>query len=871
MPPPIEFGRWRRSKPFRLEVDEEVESELAFHLEMRARHYETLGMPSDEARRRARRDFGDIEAIERTCRGLGTARDTTMRRALYFDELCQDVRFAWRQLRAAPLFAIVALLTLAIGIGATTAVFSLVRGVLLEPLPFHDPDRVAVGRVSMPDFEDVRRSAKSFHGLAVFARNLETLSGGDEPEQVLAGQVSHDFFETLGVSARLGRTFSPADRDARVAVLSDGLWRRRFGADPSIVGRTIEISRKPTMVIGVMPSRFEFPDREFQLWLSLGEVMRLAPEQAQNRSLRIFNLVGRLNSGVSIGAAQAEVATIAERLAREYPTTNRGVEIRVVSAYERLVGDSRRPLLLLFSIVGLVLLIVCANLANLLLARASARDRELAVRSALGAGRGRIVRQLLTESALLSLAGAALGVAATYALLGGLVRVVSGFLPRVDAVRVDAPVLAFALGIALLTGLVFGTLPALQGARLSAWREAGRGFAGAQRGMRARSTLIAVEVALAAVVLVSAGLVGRSLSALLHVDPGFVADRLLTLNVVLVAKGDGPKRTEAALGIVRRLAGLPGVASVGGATGLPPQTAQRGTGFEVEGQPIEEDRPSAYFIATLPGYFRALGAAVSHGREFTERDAAGAPLTVVVNASLARRFFGNADPLGKRIRIVNPEQSDAWRTIVGVVPDVRYRGLDDDVDAAIYTPFAQTPFMWTYLFVRTEGDPAALSRPVARAITAFDPQLTPARVVPMSTLVADSVRARRTSTAFLSGFAGVALLLSAIGIGGLVAFSVTQRTREMAVRLALGATHRRVASLVARQALVPVVLGAVAGLAGALFATALLETQLFGVTARDTVTYVAAASMLGAVCLAAAYFPVRRALRISPSDALRPE
>jgi predicted permease len=871
MPPPIEFGRWRRSKPFRLEVDEEVESELGFHLEMRARHYETLGMPSDDARRRAQRDFGDVEAIERTCRGLGTARDTTMRRALYFDELGQDVRFAWRQLRAAPLFAIVALLTLAVGIGATTAVFSLVRGVLFEPLPFRDPDRVVVARISMPDFEDVRRSAKSFQDLAVFARNLETLSGGDEPEQVLAGQVSLNFFDTLGVSARLGRTFSAADGDTRVAVLSDGLWRRRFGADPSIVGRTIEISRKPTLVVGVMPSRFEFPDREFQLWLSVAEVLRLAPEQVQNRSLRIFNLVGRLRPGVTVGAAQAEVATIADRLAREYPATNRGVEIRVASAYERLVGNSRRPLLLLFSIVGLVLLIVCANLANLLLARASARDRELAVRSALGAGRGRIVRQLLTESALLSLAGAALGVAATYALLGGLVRVVSGFLPRVDAVRVDAAVLAFALGVALLTGLIFGTLPALQGARLSAWREAGRGVAGARRGMRVRSTLIAVEVALAAVVLVSAGLVGRSLSALLHVDPGFVADRLLTLNVVLVPKGDGPGRTEAALGIVRRLAELPGVAAVGGATGLPPVTAQRGTGFEVEGRPDEEDRPSAYFIATLPGYFRALGSGVSHGREFTERDAAGAPLTVVVNASLARRYFGSEDPLGKRIRLVNPEQSDAWRTIVGVVPDVRYRGLDDDVDAAIYTPFAQTPFMWTYLFVRTEGDPAVLSRPVARAITAFDPQLTPARIVPMSTLVADSVRARRTSTAFLSGFAGVALLLSAIGIGGLVAFSVTQRTREMAVRLALGATHGRVASLVARQALVPVVLGAVAGLAGALFATALLETLLFGVTARDTVTYMAAASMLGAVCLAAAYFPVRRALRISPSDALRAE
>jgi predicted permease len=868
--PRIEFGRWRRSRPFRPDVNDEVGDEVAFHLDMRTRDYERRGHPPAEARRLAARDFGDADTVRRVCRDLGTARDTTMQRAQYWDEFRQDVRFAWRQLRAAPLFAVVALVTLVVGIGATTASFSLVRGVLFEPLPFTDPDRVVMARSSLPDFEDVQASARSFDRLAVYARNLETLGEGDEPEQLLAAQVSATFFETLGVSARLGRTFSAADGEARVVVLSEGLWRRRFGADPAMVGRTIDISRRPAVVVGVMPARFEFPSREFEMWLPLEESMRRATAQRENRALRIFTLVGRLRSGVTVGEAQAEVATIAARLGSEYPDTNRGVEIRLDPAHERMVGDTRRPLLLLFLIVGLVLLIVCANLANLLLARASVRDRELAVRSALGAGRGRIVRQLLTESALLSLAGGALGVAATYALLGALVRVISGFLPRVDAVRVDAPVLAFAFAVAVLSGLIFGALPALQGSRLSAWREAGRGVAGIRRGARVRGALIAVEVALAAVVLVSAGLVARSLSALMQVEPGFVADRLLTLNVVLAPKGDGPNRADAARAVARRLAELPGVVSVGGATGLPPQTAQRGTGFEVEGMTTDE-RPSAYFVAALPGYFSTIGAVVRRGREFTDGDTAGSPPVVIVNAALAKRLFGSTDPLGKRIRLINPEQSDAWRTIVGVVPDVRYRGLDDDVDAAVYTPFAQTPFLWTYLYVRTAGDPAAMTREVARAIRAFDAELTPARIRPMADLVAESVRARRTSTAFLSGFAVVAVMLAAIGIGGLVAYMVTQRTREIAVRLALGATHRRVAGLVAGQALVPVALGAVAGLVGAFFATRLLETLLFGVTPHDASTFALSTSMLVAVSIAAAYLPVRRALRISPSEALRAE
>jgi putative ABC transport system permease protein len=867
-----EFNRHERSRLFQRVIEDEVDAEVEFHLAMRIRHYEALGFASGEARERALRDFGDLDAVRRACRHAGHERDTALHRARYLDEIRQDIRFTLRQLRVAPLFSAIAILTLALGIGATTSMFSLLRGVLFEPLPFRDPDRVVVGRLSLPDYNDLRRDTNAFERLSVFATNLETLTGTGEPEQVLAGVVSADFFDTLGVKPFIGRSFTATDGPSRLVVLSHSLWQRRFGGDAGIVGRTFELSRAASTVVGVMPPGFEFPTREFELWLPLQHTMSGRSEQAENRALRIFNAVGRLRAGSSLEQAQAQASALSARLARDFPDSNRGVEIRFVSAYERLVGEVRRPLQLLFAAVGLVLVIVCANLANLLLARASTREHELAIRSALGAGRARLGRQLLTEAMVLALAGGALGVALAYGTLGALVRFAGALAPRIHAIRIDGGVLLVALLVSLATGLLFGIVPALQqtGAG-TAWREGGRGLAGPSRGQRLRALLIAGEVTLAAVVLVSAGLLVRSLTALVRVDPGFIADRLLTMNVVLVRKGDGPRRAEAARAIVDALAGVPGVVSVGGATGLPPQTAQRGTRFEIEDAPSADTPPGAYFIATTPDYFRALGAPVHRGRAFTERDTPVAPLVVIVNESLAKRFFGDRDPIGRRVRVVNPEYANDWRTIVGVVPDVRYQGLDDLGEATIYVPFAQTPFLWMYVFVRTQGDPAALTTTVSRTIAERDPDLYASRIQPMSALVHASVEDRRASTLILSGFAVVALLLAAMGIGGLVSYAVTRRTPEMAVRLALGGSPGEVARLVIGEALLPVAGGTLAGLFAAFFVTRAVAALLFEVTPRDGTTFASAGLLLAAVAFAAAYLPARRALRIAPADALRVE
>ncbi len=865
------FDGPRRSSVFRRRLGDEVDDELAFHLEMRARDLEAEGLTAGEARARARAAFGDVDRVRQDCHAEGRRRDRRRHRTLILDELRQDTAFALRQLRAAPGFAAVALLTLALGIGATTAIFSLVRGVLLVPLPYPDADRIVVARVSLPDYHDLARGTDAFTRLSVWASNLETLTGSGEPEQVRAGVVSAEFFETLGVAPMLGRTFTGADGASALVVLSHGFWQRRFGGDRAIVGRTIELARQPVLVIGVMPAAFEYPGRDFELWLPLARAMARTPEQRENRSLRIFRAVGRLAPGVALPRAQAQADAVASRLAKEFPSTNEGIELRLAPLREVLVGDARRPLLVLFGIVALVLVIACVNIANLLVARSLSRERELAIRAALGAGRGRLARQLLTESTLLAAAGGLLGAAAAAATLGGLVRLLSPVVPRVDGIQMDGGVLLFAMGLSTLTGLAFGLAPALQTpSRATALREAGRGVAGQARGRTLRAGLIALEVGLAVVVLVSAGLLLRSLSALLTVDPGFVADRLLTMNVVLAEKSDGEARADAVRRMVEELAGLPGVEAAGGATGLPPATAQRGTRYEIEGVTrTDGPRPSAYFVAGTPGVFAALGARVLQGRAFEPRDRAGAPPVAMINESLARAAFPGGDPVGRRLRLINPEQPDEWRTIVGVVADIRYQGLEDAGEAAIYTPFAQTPFLWTYLFVRTQGEPAAMARAVARRITAADPELIPTRIQPMRALVSDVVEARRANALLLSAFALVALTLAAIGIGGLVSYAVSRRAPEMAVRLALGATPGRVLALVLGQALVPVGAGALAGLAAAMAASRLLESLLFDVTPHDLTTLVATLLLLGLVSTAAAYLPARRALAIQPVDALR--
>ncbi|HUG54715.1 MAG TPA: ABC transporter permease [Vicinamibacteria bacterium] len=792
------------------------------------------------------------------------------------DSFRQDLRYALRQLGRARGFTAVAVATLALGIGANTAMFSLVRGVLLRPLPYPHSERLLTAGVSLPDYEDLRGAATVFDETAAWASNLYQLGGEDGGEQVRGAVVSERFFPMLGGAAR-GRALFPGDARDKVVVLAHGLWSRRFAADPAVVGRAVRLSGESYTVVGVMGPEFQFPSGEFDLWVPLEGVMAAAPAQVQNRSLRIFRALARLAPGVTRAQAQGQVDGIAARLAREHPATNEGIGITFTPIHEALVGGVRTALLVLMGVVALVLLIASANVANLLLARAKSREREIAVRTALGAGRGRLVAQLLTESLLLAAAGSAAGVLLARWLLDVLPVVAGDVVPRMTSVRIDSGVLAFTAAVTVATGLLFGLAPAWQASRTDAahgLREGGRGSAG-RAARRLRAGLTAAEVALALVVLVGAGLLVQSLARLMRVDTGFVADNLLTFHVQMAA---GPasrppaRRAELATQLMERLSRIPGVTAVGGGSGLPPVTAQRGTGFVAEG--VAESSASSrrsYFLAVTPGYFRALGTPVREGRSFGEKDGAGAPEVVVLNRSLARRLYGAESALGRRLRLVNPGEGEGWRTVVGVVDDVRYSGLDDPGEAAIYTPFAQTPFPWTYVMVRTQGPPTAVARAVSEVVASVDPALEAAGIKPMSELVAGAVARPRFNVRLLSLFAALALVLAAVGIYGVLSYSVVQRRREIGIRMALGAQRGDVLRLVAGEGLRLAGVGVLAGLLGAVAATRVMASLLFEVRATDAATYASAAGFLLVVALAASAVPAWRATRVAPVSALRAE
>jgi putative ABC transport system permease protein len=790
------------------------------------------------------------------------------------DTLLQDVRYGARSLLRSRGFTAVAVLTLALGIGANTAIFSLVNGVLLRPLPYPHADRLVIAPVSLPDFDDLRAASRSFEDLAVWGSNRYSLgSEGAPSEPVLGGIVSARFFPLLG-GAALGRVPGPDEQRDKVAVIAHGLWQRRFGGDPDVIGRVIRLYGEPHTVIGVMPPEFQFPAAQFEVWVTFEAAMAAAQAQAANRSLRIFRALGRLKPGVSLAQAQLEADAIARRLESVHPDTNQGFRFALVGAQDRLVGPVRPALLALLGIVALVLLIACANVANLLLVRARAREREIAIRTALGADRWRVVRQLLTESVILAGAGAALGVLlARWAL--DVLPALSPDIPRLSTVRVDLSVLAFTAAVAVLTGILFGLAPAWQAVRTSATeglREGGRGSAGSVAARRLRAALAASEVALALVVLVGAGLLVKSLVRLLTVETGFVADNLLTALVPITGAQRTPQQRAAlAAQVVEKVGQIPGVAAVGGATGLPPVTPQRSTGFVVEGRDPAAEGERAFFIAATPGYFRALRTTLVDGRTFDDRDVEGAPEVVLINQTLARRLFGEEPALGRRLRLLDPEHAHAWRTIVGVVGDVRYAGLDDPGGACIYTPFAQTPFFWTYLMVRTTGAPLSVAGAVRAAVASVDPLIEVAELAAMEDVIADSVSQPRFNVVLISSFAALALVLAAVGIYGVISYSTGQRAREIGVRMALGASRRDVLRLVTAEGLRMAALGVGVGLFAAAALSRLLTQLLFEVGATDAATYAAAGTALLLLALLASAVPALRASRLAPMAALRTE
>ena len=804
------------------------------------------------------------------------------------DSLWKDIRFAARVLWKNPGFSVVALLALILGIGANTAIFSVVNAVLLRPLPFVDPGRLVSIRESSPqgqkdnvanpqNMDDWQKRNRSFEHIAAYFPFDFTMSltGDGSPEEVPGDFVTREFFSTLGVHPALGRDFVPEEELATapdVAILSDGFWRRRFGADPNIVGKKLTIRGNPTIVIGVLPAGFRFPDVKADIW----ELMGLHPEQPhQGRFLAPF---ARLRPGVSVSQAQADMSAMMAQLAREFPDFDKGWGATVIPLRQQFTGDLRTPLLVLLGAVGFVLLIACANVANLMLMRSSARQREMGIRTSLGATRARIVRQLLVESLILGAAGGCCGlllaVWAKDVLLAMLPDSMS--VAKVNSVTIDGHVLAFTLILSLGTAVLFGLLPALRASRpdlSDTLKEGGRAISSSLSRNRMRAALVSGEMAVAMMLLIGAGLLIRSFIRLEHVAPGFEPDRILSMRISLTnAKYKNPKTISASLDeILQRIAQVPGVMSTGSIQFPPLGGILPATGFWVVGRPTPNpsEAPVTGVSIITPGYFATMGIPLLSGRLFTERDQAGTPQVAIVSQALARQQFPNMDPIGQRLRVEWSHETPYQ--IVGVVGDVKHEGLEKVPRPTVYFPNAQETQNIATLMIRTGGDPMKLAPVAEQIIHAYDKDQPIAAIQPLDMLLSKAVARPRFQSVLLASFAGLALLLAAIGIFGVMSYSVAQRTHEIGIRVALGAGTEQVLRLVVGQGLLLALIGTAGGLAGAFALTRYLRTLLFNVSPTDWLTFTAVPLILCAVALAASYFPARRAMRVDPMQALRYE
>jgi len=804
----------------------------------------------------------------------------------------RDIRYSIRVLLKNPAFTVTALLTLALGIGVNTAIFSVVDSVLLRPLPMNDADRVVsvwehnlragVDRNEMApaNYFDLRNQNQVFEGVGAFGDLSMNLTGAGEPEQLDARIVTANVFSLLGVKPALGRTFSPEEDQPglhRVVVLSDGLWRRRFNSDPGIVGRNITLNAESFTVVGVMPPDFFFPVREGELWTPWA----MQPEEASGRGDHYVRTIARLKPGVTIEQANAEVERISARLSNEYPRTNEGLGFLVSSFHEDYVGNLRTPILILFAAVALVLLIACANVANLLLAQASSRRREIAIRTALGASRLAIVRQLLVESMLLAGGGAVLGLLGAIWGVQWLAKLVPESLSQLESVSVDARVFVFTLGVTLLTAIVFGAVPAFHASRSKPGEtlsDVGRDAAGGMSGRFTRRVLVVAEVAVAVVLLVGAGLLMRSFQRLRQVDPGFRTDNLLTMRTVLPnSKYKGPEQRRAFYDeLLRRVNELPGVESAGVITFLPLSFSGMNFSFSVEGRaaPGDMELPLAAYRAVSPDYFRAMGIPLQRGRVFDSRDTVDVPPVIVVNRRLAEQFWPGEDPTGKRMKIGPVDSQNPWAIVAGVVGDSRQSGLYGEQNFELYVPYAQERRGFVAprdLVVRTSGDAASLAGAVRQAVWAVDKDQPISNVRTMDQVLATAVSRERFQTLLLALFATLALVLACVGLYGVISYAVVQRTHEIGVRMALGAQPADVLRLVINQGMLLTLIGLVIGVAGAFAVTRVMTEMLFGVTATDPLTFVGVPLVLGVIALLACYIPARRATKVDPLMALRYE
>ena len=796
----------------------------------------------------------------------------------------RDLRHAIRLLLISPGFTVVAILALALGIGATTSIFSVVNAVLLKPLPFEHPDRLAMvweeriprtGKANVVNpfnFLEWRDRNHSFERLAAMIQIPMNLADDGEPEQVLGLLVTDGFFDILGVKPLLGRTFRP-EEDApganNAVVIGHELWQRRWGGDPAVLGRKIRVNSRSVEIVGVMPAAFRFPNTRAELWTPFG--LRRAPSGG-----RSLSTVARLRPGVTIESAQADMDVLAAQLRAERPTFNAKWGILVVGLAQHAVGEVRTPLVVLLGAVGFVLSIACANIANLMLIRATARDRELAIRAALGASRWRLARQLLVESVTLAVAGGAVGVAVSVWTTRALVAMIpeSIAVHNVTAVGIDRSVLAFAILATLATGVLFGLAPALRAGRVDLQDALKEGARGATTGRsRTRAALVVAEVALSMVLLVGAGLLIRSFARLLEVDPGFASNRVLTMRLSTAGRFQNLQQSAAFLdSMLDRVRSLPGVGAAGSIHFLPLSGLLSATGFwrDDQPQPSPGNEPVTQTFVITPGYFAAMGIPLARGRVFDERDRDGAPPVTIVNAELASRFFPGEDPIGKRLHVQWGRPQLKYE-IVGVVGSIRHVGLEKAPEPALFLASRQEPHVFINLVVRTSGDAMSLVPAIKGEVRAVDRDIPISEVRTMDEYLTRSMARPRFNLVLIASFAGLALVLAAVGLFGVVSYSVAQRTHEIGIRRALGADDRQVVAMVVKQGMTLAAAGVVLGVAGAFALTRFLETLLFSVKRTDAPTYASVAAVLAAVALLASYLPARRAARVDPLAALRHE
>jgi len=800
------------------------------------------------------------------------------------DVLLQDLRYAFRSLRQNPGFTLAAVLTLAIGLGANTAIFSLVNGVLLRPLPFPRPEQLAIvwgrhpaiGRetVSLPDFLDWRTGAPSFDQLAAIALTNYPVNGQGEAELVSGAVVTANFLRTLGVAPEIGRGFLPGEDSRaapRVAILGYSYWQRRFGGRADAVGRQIDLGAEgPYTIVGVAPRDLRW-DGEVNLWTPL------ATDSTRPRRSDFLTVIGRLRPGATLPRAQNELGVVTRRLEERYPATNTGWRAELVPLQEELVGNIRPALLMFMGAVALVLLIACSNVANLMLARLTSRQREIAVRTALGASRSRLLRQLLVESIVLALIGGGVGLLLATWGVDALRLSQAGTIPRLESVTLDLRVLAFALGLTVATGLAFGTMPALRLTRSdpqTGLRDGSRGATGSSGVGGARRGLVVAEVAIAVVLLSGAGLLLRSFDRLLEVNPGFRVDNVLTAQITLprVKYADQSRRSALYEQLSARIATTPGVQAVGLVSSAPLGDGVGYEAFEIE-HALTTDPATvqdAELLVATSGYFTALNIPLLSGRLFGPEDRADAPGVAVISQTMARRYWKGQDPLGARITRGDPRDPAAqWYTIVGVVGDVRHESLSDAAYPQLYLPMAQAAGRRMILTARVSGDPMQVVAVLRRTLSELDSQVPLSSVRTMRERVAESTARPRSSATLLALFAATALLLALVGVYGVIAYGVNQRTRELGIRVALGAHPRQILRLVMRQGMTPVAAGLGLGFLTALVATRVLRSMLFEVSPADLLTYVMVGGSVLLAAIGASYWPARRATRIDPIVALR--